>query len=73
MAQIDWKDFTEAFPAFVVILSMPLSFSIATGLSFGVIFYTIVKLATGKMREISVVVWVLTIVFLLRYVYLAAA
>jgi AGZA family xanthine/uracil permease-like MFS transporter len=73
MTQVDWKDFTEGFPAFVVILSMPLSFSIATGLSFGVIFYTIVKLAAGKTREISVVVWVLTIVFLLRYVYLAAA
>jgi AGZA family xanthine/uracil permease-like MFS transporter len=73
MTQVDWKDFTEGFPAFVVILSMPLSFSIATGLSFGVIFYTIVKLATGKFREISAVVWVLTILFLLRYVYLAAA
>jgi adenine/guanine/hypoxanthine permease len=73
MTQVDWKDFTEGFPAFVIILSMPLSFSIATGLSFGVIFYTIVKLATGKFREISVVVWVLTILFLLRYVYLAAA
>jgi AGZA family xanthine/uracil permease-like MFS transporter len=73
IAQVDWSDFTEAFPAFVVILTMPLSFSIATGLSFGVIFYTIIKLATGKMREISLVVWVLTILFLLRYVYLAAA
>jgi len=57
----------------VVMLAMPLTFSIATGLSFGVIFYTIVKIATGKFREISVVVWVLTILFFLRYVYLAAA
>jgi AGZA family xanthine/uracil permease-like MFS transporter len=71
--QVDWPDFTEAFPAFVVILAMPLTFSIATGLSFGVICYTIVKVATGKFRDISVVVWALTILFLLRYVYLAAA
>jgi adenine/guanine/hypoxanthine permease len=71
--RVDWSDFTESFPAFVIILAMTLTFSIATGLSFGVIFYTIVKVATGKTREISVVVWVLTILFLLRYVYLAAA
>src|ERR1700677_4029738 len=73
VTHIDWADFTEGFPAFVVMLAMPLTFSIATGLSFGVIFYTIVKIATGKFREISVVVWVLTILFFLRYVYLAAA
>jgi adenine/guanine/hypoxanthine permease len=71
--QVDWPDFTEAFPAFVVILVMPLAFSIATGLSLGVICYTIVKVAAGKFRDISLVVWVLAILFLLRYIYLAAA
>jgi AGZA family xanthine/uracil permease-like MFS transporter len=71
--QVDWPDFTEAFPAFVVILVMPLTFSIATGLSLGVICYTIVKVAAGKFRDISLVVWVLAILFLLRYIYLAAA
>jgi AGZA family xanthine/uracil permease-like MFS transporter len=71
--QVNWPDFTEAFPAFVVILAMPLTFSIATGLSFGVICYTIVKVAAGRFREVSFVVWSLTILFLLRYVYLAAA
>lgn len=71
--QVDWADFTEAFPAFVVILAMPLTFSIATGLSFGVICYTLVKVAAGKYREVSAVVWALTILFLLRYVYLATA
>ena len=71
--QVDWPDFTEAFPAFVVIVTMPLTFSIATGLSFGVICYTLVKVAAGKFREVSVVVWVLTVLFLFRYVYLAVA
>jgi adenine/guanine/hypoxanthine permease len=71
--QVDWPDFTEAFPAFVVILVMPLAFSIATGLSLGVICYTIVKVAAGKTRDISVVVWALAILFLLRYIYLATA
>jgi AGZA family xanthine/uracil permease-like MFS transporter len=71
VAHIQWPDFSEAFPAFVTAVAMPLTFSIATGLSFGVITYSAVKLAAGKRREVSVVMWVLTIVFVLRDVYLA--
>jgi AGZA family xanthine/uracil permease-like MFS transporter len=73
IAQIAWPDFSEAVPAFVTILTTPLTFSIATGLSLGLISYTIVKVAAGKLREINPVVWILTILFILRYVYLAAA
>lgn len=73
IAHVDWPDFTEAFPAFLTMLAMPLTFSIATGLSLGVIVYTIVKIAAGKFRDVSVVLWILTIVFVLRYIYLAAA
>jgi AGZA family xanthine/uracil permease-like MFS transporter len=50
---------------------MPLTFSIATGLSFGVITYTVVKLAAGKHRQVSSVLWILTILFVVRDVYLA--
>jgi adenine/guanine/hypoxanthine permease len=53
------------------VIAMPLTFSIATGLSFGVISYTVVKLAAGKRREISIVLWILTILFIVRDVYLA--
>jgi len=73
IAHVNWPDFTEAFPAFLTMLAMPLTFSIATGLSMGVIVYTIVKVAAGKFRDVSVVLWILTIVFVLRYIYLAAA
>jgi len=73
IAQIQWTDFTEAFPAFLTILAMPLTFSIATGLSLGVIAYTIVKVGTGRYREVSPVLWILAVLFVLRYVYLAAA
>ena len=73
IAQIAWSDFTEAFPAFLTVLAMPLTFSIATGLSLGVIAYTIVKVGTGRSREVSAVLWILTVLFILRYVYLAAA
>ena len=71
VSHIDWPDFTEAFPAFITVLAMPLTFSIATGLSFGVISYTLVKAAAGKSRDVSAVIWILTVVFLLRDVYLA--
>jgi adenine/guanine/hypoxanthine permease len=71
IAEINWPDFSEAFPAFVTVVAMPLTFSIATGLSFGVITYTIVKLAAGKYREVSIVLWILTILFILRDAWLA--
>jgi AGZA family xanthine/uracil permease-like MFS transporter len=71
IARIDWKDFTESFPAFVTILGTPLTFSIATGLSLGLISYTLVKVAAGKFREVSIVLWILTALFVLRYIYLA--
>lgn len=71
IAHVDWTDLSEAFPAFVTVVAMPLTFSIATGLSFGVISYTVVKTAVGKHRQVSTVIWVLTLVFILRDVYLA--
>jgi adenine/guanine/hypoxanthine permease len=73
LAQIKWEDFSEAMPAFITMVATPLSFSIATGLSLGLISYTLVKLAAGKLAEINVLIWILTILFVLRYVYLASA
>jgi AGZA family xanthine/uracil permease-like MFS transporter len=73
IAQIDWKDFSEAVPAFITMLATPLTFSIATGLSLGLISFTVVKIAAGKFREINALIWILTLLFILRYIYLAAA
>ncbi len=72
IGRVRWNDFTESIPAFVTLLATPLTFSIATGLSLGLISYTIVKVAAGKFREISPVIWILTLLFILRYAYLAA-
>jgi adenine/guanine/hypoxanthine permease len=72
ISHVAWGDFTEAFPAFLTMLTMPLTFSIATGLSLGVIGYTVVKVGTGRHRDVSIVLWILTLLFILRYVYLAA-
>jgi adenine/guanine/hypoxanthine permease len=72
VGKVEWKDFSEAFPAFVTLIATPLTFSIATGLSLGVITYTVAKVAAGKYRDVSGLLWVLTVLFVLRYVYLAA-
>ena len=72
IGRVEWKEFTEAIPAFVTLVATPLTFSIATGLSLGLISYTLVKVAAGKFREVSAVIWILTVLFILRYVYLAA-
>ena len=72
IGRVTWTDFTDAIPAFVTVLATPLTFSIATGLSLGVISYTLVKVAAGKFREVSPVIWILTALFIFRYAYLAA-
>jgi adenine/guanine/hypoxanthine permease len=72
IGRVEWSDFTEAIPAFVTLLATPLTFSIATGLSLGLISYTLVKVAAGKLREISPVIWILTLLFIFRYAYLAS-
>jgi AGZA family xanthine/uracil permease-like MFS transporter len=73
VAHVRWDDFTEAFPAFLTIVATPLTFSVASGLSLGLISYTLIKLGAGRYREISPLIWVLTLLFLFRYAYLAAA
>ncbi len=67
---IDWDDITEGIPAFLTILAMPLTFSIANGLALGFIFYPLLKVLTGRWREASPLVYVLAALFILRYVYL---
>src|SRR5579863_5105050 len=72
LAKIDWNDFTEAFPAFITLVATPLTFSIATGLSLGLLSYTFIKIGTRKMNKISPLIWVLSALFLLRFAFLGA-
>jgi AGZA family xanthine/uracil permease-like MFS transporter len=69
---IPWDDVTEAVPAFLTMLAMPLTFSIANGLALGFIFYPLLKALTGRGREASPLVYVLAGLFVLRYVYLGS-
>lgn len=70
--KIDWRDYTESVPAFLVIIMMPLTFSIATGIAFGFIAIAAVKLLSGRGREVSWLVYLLAALFILRFVYLRA-
>ncbi len=70
-ARVHWDDFSEALPAFLTLVATPLTFSIATGLSLGLLSYTFVKLGTGRYREISPLIWILSVLFLLRYIFLS--
>ncbi|MEI8350129.1 MAG: NCS2 family permease [Candidatus Omnitrophota bacterium] len=72
ITKIDWHDYSESIPAFLVILVMPLTFSIATGLAFGFISYAALKFFTGKGRQVSWLVYLLSILFILRFFYLKA-
>lgn len=72
VAKVMWNDFTESVPAFLTLIATPLTFSIATGLSLGLLSFTFLKLFTGRRKEISALIWVLSVLFLLRYVFLGA-
>ncbi|MBN1520415.1 MAG: NCS2 family permease [Spirochaetales bacterium] len=65
---IDLSDFTEAIPAFITMLFMPLTYSIAEGLVFGILSYIFLKAITGKIKEISVVTWVVGAFFVLKHI-----
>ena len=66
LTNIDWSDLTESAPAVVVALVMPLTYSIANGIVLGFITYTAVKFLSGRRAEISLSVWVLAAVFVLK-------
>lgn len=67
---IAWDDYTEAVPAFLTMLSIPLTFSIADGIAIGFISYPIIKALSGQAKNISWLVYVLAIIFILRYMFL---
>jgi adenine/guanine/hypoxanthine permease len=72
IAKVRWDDFSEAFPAFLTLVATPLTFSIATGLSLGLLSFTCLKIGTGKYRDISPLIWVLSGIFLLRFAFLGS-
>lgn len=72
VAKIDFTDMTDAIPAFLCIIAMPLAYSISEGIAVGVISWTLINLLTGKAKEkkISILMYILTVLFILKYVFL---
>ncbi|WP_163971395.1 NCS2 family permease [Oceanobacillus halotolerans] len=72
LSRIDWKTFDEAFPAFAIVLSMPLTSSIATGIAFGFITYPLLKLISGKGKDVHWILYVFGIIFILQMTFFPA-
>ncbi|MEZ8120520.1 NCS2 family permease [Vibrio splendidus] len=70
MQHVDWKDFTNGAPAAITALMMPLTFSIANGIALGFITYTVLKLATGKTKDVSVSMYFLAAIFVAKLVFI---
>lgn len=64
------ENYTSAIPAYLCIIAMPLFYSIAEGISIGIISYVVLNLAAKKWKDISPVMYVLAVLFILKYVFL---
>ena len=68
VAKIDWKDPEVALPCFLTIAMMPFAYSISDGIGFGIISYTVIKVCRGKVKEVPVLMYVLSVLFVAMYV-----
>ena len=70
MERLDWSDNTELLPALIMIIMIPLTFSIANGIAIGFISYVVLKLAARKTLDISMGAWFLFLIFVLKFIFL---
>lgn len=73
VARLDWKAIDEAVPAFLTLAVMPFTYSIANGLAVGIVSWVVIKLASGKAREVGVLMYVLAALLVLYFAFLASA
>lgn len=67
ITNIDWEDITEAVPAFLTIVFMPFTYSIADGIAMGFISYALIKLFTGKAKTVPYMVWIIAVLWVLKF------
>jgi AGZA family xanthine/uracil permease-like MFS transporter len=70
--KIDWRNYAESLPAFLIIIGIPLSFSIADGLALGFIAYPVVKLIAGQGRDVKWLMYVMAAVLVAYFVFVRA-
>ena len=68
--KINEENYTSTIPAYICILSMPILYSISEGISLGVISYVIINLICGKGKKVSPVMYILAVLFILKYIFL---
>lgn len=68
-AEIDWKNATEYAPALITAIAMPITFSIADGISFGFISYTVIKIITGRFNDLNPAIVILSIIFVVKNLF----
>ena len=73
VAKIDWNNILIAIPAFFIIIMMPFAYSITTGIQFGFIFYLLVSLVNRKAKDVSPIIYIFTILFIIDFIYRALA
>ncbi len=71
ISRIPWDNLSESIPAFVTLIFIPFSFRITEGIALGFITFTVLKMFSGKWRDVPLMIWLFSLVFALRYVYLA--
>src|SRR5699024_5604781 len=69
LANVNWKEFDEAFPTFAVVIMMPLTSSIATGIAVGCITYPLLKLMSGKGKDVHPILYVFGVIFVLQMIF----
>jgi AGZA family xanthine/uracil permease-like MFS transporter len=65
--KINLDDYSESLPVFLTIIIMPLAYSISEGIAFGMLSYVLIKLFTGKWKEISIVMYILAVFFMIKH------
>ena len=65
--EIEYKDPTEGIPAFITMIMMPFTYSVAEGIVYGILAYVILKTVKGKFKDIPVITWILFVIFILRF------
>lgn len=68
--ELDFSDLSETIPAFICIIAMPLAYSIAEGITLGVLSYVIINILSGKFKKLSIGMYILAILFILKYIFI---
>jgi AGZA family xanthine/uracil permease-like MFS transporter len=72
LAEIPWEDICVAFPAFLTLVTIPLTFSIANGLACGIISYVVIHAARGRARQVPLAAYVLAALLVVRFIYIGS-